>query len=235
MRKQIQYIQILSLGLLLSSCGVEDNSDESKNDQKIENATRYSENITYEITFRSLWNANEHQAFPSNAHFSPIAVLSHNENFQLFGIGENASEAFEELAETGSLSQTNSLAESAKSNGTVFQYETSSSLFPKPGADSLKVTIKASKEYAMISLASMIAPSPDWIVGVDSLDLIEDGAFIMEKTISLYALNAGTEEGDQIGNFSINNVETNPQEAISKLSEQPGFTSPFAEITIKRK
>ena len=60
----------------------------------------------------------------------------------------------------------------------------------------------------------MIAPSPDWFVGVDSISLIENNNWVEEKTISLTLFDAGTDSGES---YSSQNENTNPTELISKL------------------
>ena len=66
----------------------------------------------------------------------------------------------------------------------------------------------------------MIAPSPDWFVGVDSLNLYEDGAFVDEKTVVLYAYDAGTDSGTT---YTSPDDPTDPAVPIFKIEGYPFF------------
>lgn len=67
--------------------------------------------------------------------------------------------------------------------------------------------IKVTEEYPLVTLVTMITPSPDWLVGVNSLNLYEDSAFVNEKTVVLYGYDAGTDIGTT---FSSPNNPTDP-------------------------
>jgi hypothetical protein len=64
----------------------------------------------------------------------------------------------------------------------------------------------------------MIAPSPDWFVGVSALSLMENGQWVDTKTVTLFAYDAGTESGEI---YTSADEDTEPQEPISKLTTPP--------------
>jgi hypothetical protein len=66
----------------------------------------------------------------------------------------------------------------------------------------------------------MIAPSPDWFVGVDSLNLFEDGNFVDEKTVVLFAFDAGTDNGTT---YTSPNNPSDPPIPIFKIVGYPFF------------
>ncbi len=52
------------------------------------------------------------------------------------------------------------------------------------------------ENYPLITLVSMVAPCPDWFVGVGGLDLLgEDGEFVQSLTVPLVVYDAGTDNG----------------------------------------
>jgi hypothetical protein len=61
----------------------------------------------------------------------------------------------------------------------------------------------------------MIAPSPDWFVGVSNFDLCENGEWITNRSIDLYPYDAGTDSGV---NYTSPNQDTNPKENITILT-----------------
>jgi hypothetical protein len=96
-------------------------------------------------------------------------------------------------------------------------------------SQTFKITV--TKDRPLVSFVTMIAPSPNWVVGLDSLNLVQDGVFVNTYKQSLNAYDAGTEEGDRGENFSTNNASTNPKQRINKLSGR-GFDTPFAEVEL---
>lgn len=193
-----------------------------------------AEEITYDVTFESLWDANDHAGFPDTAHFSPILTVSHNADYRLFGIGEMATRGLEQLAETGKLSRINSELSSAEEEGSLGSMTETEDLYPDRDGPTLSFPITVTEDHSLVSLATMIAPSPDWFVGIDSLDLRAGDTFVEEVTLDLYAINAGTEDGDEEGNYSIDNPATDPQEAISTLTGAEGYDTPFARVTFRK-
>lgn len=193
----------------------------------------------YELEFISNWSSEAHLSLPGNAHFSPVLALSHASNFDLLPLGNVASSGLELLAETGNtaivLDEINSFQELCSENhiGDIQQTE---SFFPEETGDSLRFTIEITPEAPYLSLVTMIAPSPDWIVGVSSLKLYspERGFYDVEDLlIPLNAINAGTENGDRGGNFSTRNSSTSPQENINYLNGS-GFKEAFVYLRIRR-
>ena len=61
------------------------------------------------------------------------------------------------------------------------------------GYTSTKIMVQ--NMYSMVSLITMIAPSPDWFVGVDSYDLCGMNGWKESVTMDLLPWDAGTGEG----------------------------------------
>ncbi|MGH0116424.1 UNVERIFIED_CONTAM: hypothetical protein FKN15_017074 [Acipenser sinensis] len=91
---------------------------------------------------------------------------------------------------------------------------------PAPAAFSLQVgtsMLSAVPLPAGLSLMGKIIPSPDWFVGVDSLDLCDGGQWVQEVSLDLYPYDAGTDSGFT---FSSPNYLTVPQENITQITSQ---------------
>ena len=84
-----------------------------------------------------------------------------------------------------------------------------------------------------VVVITMIAPSPDWFVGLNSTPLLVDGGWLDAIDIELLPYDAGTEEG--IG-FSLNNPASDPHQPISRVTEgtlaEP--VAPMGRIEIRR-
>ncbi|MCC6137083.1 MAG: spondin domain-containing protein [Bdellovibrionaceae bacterium] len=221
---------LLPVFLLFLGCG---NSNETtSNSANTINGT-VPTNATYKITFTTLWNTNDHASVPENAHFSPIIAATHNEQYVLFAENTLSGKGLELVAETGTAAELNKEIQREVQNETVLTaLNTQNQFINSQLTQSFEITV--TNNFPLLSLVSMIAPSPDWIVGVDSLSLYskELGFIKTTSSVDLYAYNAGTESGDFAGNYSINNTATNPQQPISLLAG-PGFSKPFAKVTIE--
>lgn len=68
--------------------------------------------------------------------------------------------------------------------------------------------------FLQLSFIVRIVPSPDWFVGVDSLNLCEGDHWKENISLDLYPCDAGTDSGFT---FSSPNFETIPQDKITQV------------------
>eukprot|EP00958_Prasinococcus_capsulatus_P019745 scaffold2478_cov374-Prasinococcus_capsulatus_cf.AAC.1 len=70
-------------------------------------------------------------------------------------------------------------------------------------------------------MVTMLAPSPDWITGVSSVDMCDRTTGEWRQTYSMdaYPVDAGTDSGMT---FMAEDMDTNPREPIALLGEQFG-------------
>ena len=218
------------LGLIgfLASCG-----GDSK--EKKEEVEKKKGMVTYKLTLTSLWDSDDHKGRPPGAHFSPLVISLHKKNYALFPKGELTRPALEPVAELGATGEIEKELKSETSKGTVEYFKiTKNQSVPKTPVQTHTFEV-FSTEASFFSFVSMIAPSPDWVIGVDSLSLLDDQGDFIEDTedIELFAYNAGTEEGDTAGNFSIENEPTANPTPIERLSGD-GFEKPFAVLRLEK-
>ncbi len=98
-----------------------------------------------------------------------------------------------------------------------------------------EATFEVSDRFPLVSVVAMIAPSPDWFVGVSNLDLKENGQWVDSKTIEAPAWDSGTYEGTT---YKAEEKASNPRQPIA-LSKAPPFvaggkTPPIATLTFVR-
>jgi hypothetical protein len=175
--------------------------------------------VTYEVTFDATWSEETHpDDFPPNPHFSGLIGATHNENIYFWKEGEIASEGIKNMAETGSKTPLTKEILLQVLDQNAFRIISGDGISPSPGSVSLK--FKIAEEYPLVTLVTMIAPSPDWFVGVDSLNLYENGSFVDEKIVTLYAYDAGTDSGYS---YESHDHPTVPPEPIFKIEGYPFF------------
>ena len=174
-------------------------------------------NASYKVTFTSTWSATTHpDSFPASPHFSGIIGATHNMNIDLWESGELATAGIETVAETGGKATLENEINALIDIGDTDQLISEGGINPSPGKISFNVTLKP--DYSFISLVSMLAPSPDWIVGVNAINLMESGVWVESKTIDLYVYDAGTDDGD---NYTATNLDANPKQIIARIETSP--------------
>ena len=184
----------------------------------------------YEVRFDATWSAQTHpNAYPGGAHFSPPIGGTHDSSVRFWEDGGIASPGMESMAEvgaTGTLKAEIQAEINAGNAGEVIQ----AGGIGSPG--SVSKTFTVTDEFPLVTLVTMIAPSPDWFVGVDSLPLMEGGVWRDDVVVDLYAWDAGTDSGT---NFNSPNNDTNPQDPIALITNGPFFgTVPLGTFTFTR-
>ena len=175
--------------------------------------------VTYEVTFDATWSEETHpDDFPPNPHFSGLIGATHNEKIYFWREGELASEGIKNMAETGSKNPLTQDILMQVMDKNAFRLISGDGIGTSPGSVSLE--FKIAKDYPLVTLVTMIAPSPDWFVGVDSLNLFENGSFVDEKVVTLYAYDAGTDSGYS---YTSHDSPTEPPENIFKIEGYPFF------------
>jgi hypothetical protein len=149
--------------------------------------------VRYQVTFERSWSAQTHpQDFPLLAHFSPVIGVTHNGRYELFRSGAAATSGIEHLCEEGKHQPLDAEIRSAIAAGSAGALiETSDPLRSVPGQ--AMATFEIDEAHPMVSIAAMIAPSPDWCAVATDVALFENGEWVAKKTLVLEAWDAGTD------------------------------------------
>ena len=178
--------------------------------------TIYSQSSAiYEIKFTSVWNSGDHGALPGGAHWSNLVGANHKNANEFLEMGMMASAGIENVAELGS----NSVFINEINNGMAEHLINVTSLSNSATGSVTLPQYEFDGDYPYLTLASMIAPSPDWFIAINSLNLREggnwnEGEINNEINIDLFPYDAGTENGNT---YTLSNPPTNPQGNITSL------------------
>jgi len=173
--------------------------------------------VNYQITLDATWSATTHpENFPTNPHFSGVIGASHNVNFEQWREGEYSSPAIEVMAESGSKSVLESEIRKQQQAGNVDKLISIGGISTSPGKLLIMIPMNSSHPY--ISLTTMLAPSPDWFIGVNAVNLIDNGLWVNSKSIDLYAFDAGTDDG---ADYTAENIDADPKQVISRIEVSP--------------
>ena len=156
----------------------------------------------YRVSFIVTWGSATHPGtLPPGSHVSPAVVAAHAEPGDLFAVGAVASVGVESMAEVGATSTLVAELRADPSVGTV----TTGRRIDGPGIDEFDVDV--TQQHGLVSLVSMLAPSPDWFVGVGDVQLLGVGGWVDRLELPLGAYDAGTDSGS---GFTSPNVDTRP-------------------------
>ena len=175
----------------------------------------------YRVTFDATWSPATHPAaYPSGAHFSGMVGGTHDDNVMFWMLGGLATEGIERMAESGLSAPLLSEVGEAISAGTAYS-TISASGGPSPG--SRQATFFVSSTHMRATIVAMVAPSPDWFIGVNGLALRMNGAWLDDVVISLPAVDAGTDDGID---FTSPNQDANPAQPIATFAGTPFAGTP---------
>ncbi|MDA7632667.1 spondin domain-containing protein [bacterium] len=183
----------------------------------VEDSAFPSETARFSVTFNAEWSRTLHPTdFPGNPHFSGLIGATHNSEVSLWTPDGSATPGIQNMAETGGKSPLTSEIEAHQGSGTVSNILSGGGVGRSPGMVSLEFNI--SQSHPLVSLVSMIAPSPDWFVGIHGLNLLVNGNWADELVMDLEAYDAGTDSGVS---FTSSNQATTPQGSITRVTDAP--------------
>ncbi len=188
----------------------------------------FASTAVYTVEFRGDWTtAVTPDGVPGGAHFSRLIAAVHDAGVTFLESGEAASPGVESMAEIGGTSILRSEVTGAGANALGVVQGDTSSIGPT-ATNSLTVTLTTG--HPLVTLVTMIAPSPDWFIGVSGLSLLDPGGnWLSSHEVQLYPWDAGTENGDE---FSLSNPATSPRGVITSIRGTGKFsTESIATLT----
>ncbi|XP_023324329.1 uncharacterized protein LOC111698276 [Eurytemora carolleeae] len=169
----------------------------------------------YTLKIQTFWDES---TFPKQfplwrppAQWSKTLGFVHGEGPDLFTLGAGVSAGVKQFVETGDseiLEQ-----EIGNSSSTILD----TILVPQitQGVGESLATVFVDGSHSQISIVTKIVPSPDWFIGLDSLQLCEDGKFKENISIQAELYDAGTDNGFT---FTSPNWPTEPQGVVFKIT-----------------
>ena len=189
----------------------------------------------YTVTFDATWSAATHpNMFPGNPHFSGLIGGTHESGLVIWEGGAIASNGIESMAERGAKTPLDDEIQQAIAAGRAENLLSGGDIPLSPGTVSLDFDI--SVDHPSVTLVSMIAPSPDWFVGVHDLSLMADGDWVDELVVDLAPYDAGTDSGET---YNSSDRDTVPRAPISMITSAPlasgGVAPPLGTFTFRRR
>ena len=182
-------------------------------------ASAATQSARYSLRFDATWSATSHPVdFPPNAHWSPLIGGTHDASVDFWSEGELASQGIQDMAERGLTSPLDLEVEAAITAGHAGEVIRGGGVAVSPGFAT--ASLELTQDFPLVTLVSMIAPSPDWFAGVSGLSLLQGGEWVDQLRVPLFAFDAGTDSGTS---YTAPNQPTVPHQPIS-----PNGALPFA-------
>lgn len=190
--------------------------------------------VRYRVTFDGLWTQQTHpQDYPGNPHFSPLIGATHHAGVRFWFEGGIASDGIKRMAEQGLTSPLDGHVNDAIAATTARTLIRGGGIALSPASTS--VEFEAAQSHPLLTLVSMVAPSPDWFVGVSALPLFDNGQWMNRLTIELTPWDAGTDGGRS---YESPDAPLSPRQPIARLTGFPvatgGEVRPMGRFTIER-
>src|SRR6185436_16943578 len=147
--------------------------------------------------------------------------------------GALASIGIQDMAERGGTTRLTEEVNAAISAGTAERVVSGGALATTP--ERVSVEFDVSQSHPFVTLVTMVAPSPDWFVGVSGLALFERGEWAQERRMELTPWDAGTDSG---ATFTSPDLASSPHQPIAPIVTAPlspgGQVTPLGTFTFTR-
>uniref|UniRef100_A0A8B9T8K7 Spondin-2 n=1 Tax=Anas platyrhynchos TaxID=8839 RepID=A0A8B9T8K7_ANAPL len=172
----------------------------------------------YSIIFTGKWSQT---AFPKQyplyrppAQWSSMLGVTHSSDYSMWKKNEYASNGVRDFAEKGEawvlMKEIEEAGEKIQSVHGIFSAPAISS-----GTGQTSTELEVRSRHPLVSFVVRIVPSPDWFVGIDSLNLCEGDHWVEEVSVDLFPYDAGTDSGFT---FSSPNFATIPQDTVTEIT-----------------
>ncbi|XP_068596614.1 spondin-2b [Brachionichthys hirsutus] len=177
-----------------------------------------SEPAQYRLTFTGKWSPaafpKQYPVYRPPAQWSNIVGVTHSSDYHIWQRNGFASNGVKEFAEKG---EAWTLMKEVEAAGERIQsvYGIFSAPAVVRGTGQMNTEFEVFSRHSYLSFIVRIVPSPDWFVGVDSVDLCDGDHWKENASLELFPYDAGTDSGFT---FSSPNFDTVPQDKITQIT-----------------
>lgn len=187
--------------------------------------TSVAQIATYRLTVDNTWSEATHPGnFPPGAHFSWIGGGTHHAGVSFWDAGTLATPGIKKMAETGETPDLIGEVATAVSAGTANAVLDWPHWFCPAGTTHsscgpLVVQFQVDAAFPLVTLVTMLGPSPDWFVGVSGLELHDGANWIDDIVIDLRPYDGGTRDRNE---FLLFGPLTTPPDPVSLITTASG-------------
>ncbi|CAH1286808.1 unnamed protein product [Chrysodeixis includens] len=166
----------------------------------------------YKVSLRMLWSEERFpKDYPQNrpkAQWSQVFGQSHSVNFSLFHVGDVAKPSVRAFSQYGKIDD---LVKEGDEDLLVYDQFSAPAIGKGTGSTENMVFVDGG--HSLVSLMCRMIPSPDWFIGLDSVNLCVDSSWVDQMTLDLEPLDAGAASGLT---FTAPRWETTPPAPVRK-------------------
>lgn len=188
--------------------------------------------MKYSVEINNTWNSQSPAWPDQDAHFSWIGGATHNANVKFWEIGALASPGIDLMSITGRTTDLISEIQIEIAKGNAENYIDQRHWFcpneiTHSNCRESSFETVVTKEFPLVSLVSMLGPSPDWFIGIESLSMLDNnGTFIPRIVYELFPYDAGILSDNNVMAADCCDREplSVPQEDIHLITTESGET-----------
>jgi hypothetical protein len=214
-------IKLIVMVALVATISCEKNAEELLED---------TDSMTYVAEVYVTWNS-ESPAWPDkDAHFSWMGGATHNANVKFWEIGTLASPGIDLMSITGLTTDLILEIQAEVDNGNAENIISRRHWFCPRGlfhrlCREPIFEFEVTKEFPLVSMVSMLGPSPDWFIGTESLSMVDNnGRFIPAITYELYPYDAGIVSDNGVNDCCDREPLSIPQQNVHLITPESGET-----------
>ena len=194
---------------------------------------------TYHLTVTNSWSQESHEDWAplftsvQRAHFSHLGGGTHDSSLSVWQEGGLSSPGMVYMQETGWVDHPDPTTVDLKSefdthiaDGSAYSFLNYPRHF-SPLEPPVTVSLDVSSTHPLVTLVSMLGPSPDWFIGVSGLNMRESGNWREEITVDLFTYDGGTRSNDETFLCCQNGPLESPQKPISLFTDTPNVDDPL--------
>lgn len=181
-----------------------------------------AETARYRLTVDNTWSEASHPgAFPENAHFSWIGGGVHDATVSFWSEGALASPGMVQMAETGETGMLLDEVSAAPGSGGPlgWQHWFCPAATVHPSCGPLVIEFEMEDSHPLVTLVTMLGPSPDWFVGVSGLPLRDASGWLDTVVVDLRPFDGGTRSANV---FALAGPLTTPPDPIALITSESG-------------
>ena len=183
----------------------------------------------YNFEFFGKWSPLTHpRYYPTHStHWSNVIGASHSGDFSLYRIGDVASGGIRKMAEEGYIGIIERNLKLSESVSYILKTRAQWPAHVDNGSP-LDGKVYFNPTKSLFSFTTMIGPSPDWFIGIDSLEMCNTTTceWIPFYSEELYPLDAGTDDGIS---YLSQNKPLGKSRSIQPIRTSNSAQSPFYE------
>ncbi|XP_068131683.1 spondin-2 isoform X2 [Hyperolius riggenbachi] len=172
----------------------------------------------YRIVFTGKWSQasfpKQYPIYRPPAQWSSLIGASHSTDYHMWMRRDHASNGVREFAEKGEawavIKEIEAAGEKIQSVHSLFSAPSISS-----GTGQSSTELEVHSRHPYVSFMVRIVPSPDWFVGLDSVNLCDGKQWKKTVSLDLHPYDAGTDSGFT---FSSPNYATIPQGTVTEIT-----------------